>query len=260
MKPNHASDSDGESEQQRIEQREQRQPRHGLHDAGEPEQQASHHRAVARGDRERKRHQKPEHERGEADPHMAAEIVRQMRQRFTPARIGKQAHVPPRGSNALSRSACRRGRRQEFADIGVVALRKLRWRALRQQLAAAHDSDTVGQQYSLGHVVGDHDRGESEPVVERAVIVAKPIARQGIERAERFVHQHDFGACRERPRHADALALAAGEFMRKAVAKLFSLEPHQIEQFIDPCGDIGLRLAFQLRRDADIGGDAHMRE
>ena len=142
--------------------------------------------------------------------------------------------LPPRGSSALSRSAWRRGVRKQFADIGVVALRQLRCRALRQQLAAAHDSDTVGQQYRLGHVVGDHDSGEGEPVVQRAVIVAERVARQGIECAERLVHQDDLWAGRERPRHADALALAAGEFMRKAVAKFFSLEPHQIEEFIDP--------------------------
>ena len=42
-----------ERQQQRIEQRQQRQARHRLHDAGEPEQRAAHHRAVARDDRQR---------------------------------------------------------------------------------------------------------------------------------------------------------------------------------------------------------------
>ena len=112
----------------------------------------------------------------------------------------------------------------------------------------------------LGHVVGDHDRGQPELAVQRAIIVAERVAGEGIERAERLVHQHDARLCGERPRHADALALAAGKFMRQAVAVLRAVEPHQIEQFVDPRGDLRRRRAEQLRRDADIAGDAHMRK
>ena len=77
--------------------------------------------------------------------------------------------------------------------------------------------------------------------VQRAKIVAERVAGQGIERAERLVHQHDARLCGERPRHADALALAAGEFMRQAVAIVRAVEPHQIEQFVDPRGDLRRR-------------------
>src|SRR5581483_5945436 len=83
---------------------------------------------------------------------------------------------------------------------------------------------------------------------------------QGIERAERLVHQDDLRFCRERPRHADALALAAGQLMRKAVAKFVAVEPHEIEQLIDSCRDVAFALAFQARSDADSGGDAHVLE
>ena len=71
-------------------------------------------------------------------------------------------------------------------------------------------------------------------LVQRAVVVAERVAGEGIERAERLVHQHDARLCRQRPRHADALALAARQFMRQAVAVLGAVEPHQIEQFVDP--------------------------
>ena len=102
-----------ERQQQRIEQRQQRQSRHRLHDAGKPEQRAAHHRAVARDDRQRQADQKSERQRGDADAHMIAEIIRQMRQRLAPAWIGEQAHAAPsRGSSTLSRSACRRGVRR----------------------------------------------------------------------------------------------------------------------------------------------------
>ena len=67
-----------------------------------------------------------------------------------------------------------------------------------------------------------------------AIVVAERVAGEGIERAERLVHQHDPRPRRERARDADALALAAGQFVRKAVAILRAVEPHQIEQFVDP--------------------------
>ncbi len=51
-----------------------------------------------------------------------------------------------------------------------------------------HDRDAVGEQNGLGHVVGDHDRGQPELVVQGPVIVTERIAGEGIERAERLVH------------------------------------------------------------------------
>ena len=103
----------GERQQQRIEQRQQRQPRHRLHDAGEPEQRAAQHRSIARRDRQRQADQKAQRQRGDADPHMVAEIIRQMRQCLVPARIGEKIHAAPSlaslGNSTLSRSACRRG-------------------------------------------------------------------------------------------------------------------------------------------------------
>ena len=96
--------------------------------------------------------------------------------------------------------------------------------------------------------------------MQLAKIVAERVAGEGIERAERLVHQHDARLCGERARHADALALAAGEFMRQAVAILRAVEPHQVEQFVHPRRNLGSRRAQQLRRDADIAGDAQMRK
>ena len=61
-------------------------------------------------------------------------------------------------------------------------------------------------------------------------------------------------------RDADALALAAGKFVRQPVAVLRAVEPHQIEQFVDLRGDFGSGSAQQLRRDADIGRDVHVRK
>ncbi len=96
--------------------------------------------------------------------------------------------------------------------------------------------------------------------MQLAKIVAERVAGEGVERAERLVHQHDARLCGERARHADALALAAGKFVRQAVAILRAVEPHQIEQFVDPRGNLGGRRAEKLWRDADIAGDGEMRK
>ena len=70
--------------------------------------------------------------------------------------------------------------------------------------------------------------------MQRAKIIAERVAGQGIERAERLVHQHDARFRRQRPGDADALALAAGQLMRKAVAMLAAVEPYQGEEFVHP--------------------------
>ena len=96
--------------------------------------------------------------------------------------------------------------------------------------------------------------------MQRAIIVAERVAGEGIERAERLVHQHDPRPRRQRPGDADALALAARQFMRKTVAILRAVEPHQVEQFVHPRGNLRRRRAQQFRRDPDIAGDADMRK
>ena len=96
--------------------------------------------------------------------------------------------------------------------------------------------------------------------MQLAIIIAQRIAGEGIERAERLVHQHDARLCGKRPRHADALALSAGQFMRHAVAILRAVEPDEIEQFVDARGYFRGRPAEQFWRDADIAGHAHMRK
>ncbi len=225
-----------------------------------PKQRAAQERAVAREDRQRQADRKPERQCGDADAHMIAEIIRQMRQRLAPARIGQQAHAVPPRQRFVQPFRLPSRRAQEFADILVAARGELGRRALRQQFARTHHRDAVGQQNRLGHVMGDHDRGQPELLVQLAIIVAQRVAGEGIERAERLVHQHDARLGGERPRHADALALPAGEFMGEAVAIGRALQPHQIEQFIDARGSLRGRPAEQLRRDADIVGDAHMRK
>src|SRR5262249_36478831 len=58
-------------------------------------------------------------------------------------------------------------------------------------------------------VVCDHHAGEPEVLVHAPIVLPEHIAGEGIERAERLVHQHDVRARRERAGDAHPLALAA---------------------------------------------------
>lgn len=123
-----------------------------------------------------------------------------------------------------------------------------------------HHRGAVCKQHRLRHVMGNHHRGQSEFAVQGAVVFTERVAGEGIERAERLVHQNDFRIGRQRPRHPDALALTSGQLMRKAVPVLRAVEPHQIDQFIDPRGNRRIVRAEQTRRDADVLSYGHVRK
>ena len=66
------------------------------------------------------------------------------------------------------------------------------------------------------------------------------------------------GLAASAPRHADALALTAGECLRQTVAMGRAVELHQLQQLVDTGCDRKCRLAQQFRRDPDVVGDAQM--
>jgi hypothetical protein len=96
--------------------------------------------------------------------------------------------------------------------------------------------------------------------VQPPVVLAERVAGERVERAERLVHQHDRRLGRERPGQADALAFAAGKLAGKPFAKLAVAETDQREQRLDPRRRPRVVPAEQLRRDADVLGDSHVRE
>ncbi len=112
-------------------------------------------------------------------------------------------------------------------------------RAVGEDRALVEHDDPVGQQQGLHDVVGDHDRGQAEPVVQRAVVAAEIVAGDRIERAERLVHQHDRRAGRQRPRHADPLALPSRKSRWQAVPDL-RRQGDQRQQGLGPRGDAAL--------------------
>ena len=67
------------------------------------------------------------------------------------------------------RSAWRRGIAISAATSGSpLAGEQRRRRAVGEHAAGAHHHDAVGEQHRFLHVVGDHDGGQAEPVVQIA--------------------------------------------------------------------------------------------
>ena len=64
-------------------------------------------------------------------------------------------------------------------------------------------------------------------------LVLQPLADDRIDGAEGLVHEHHRRVGGERPGHADALALAAGELARVAVAVLGRVEADQRQELVD---------------------------
>ena len=79
--------------------------------------------------------------------------------------------------------------------------------------AVVHDDDLVGHFEGFFLVVGDEDAGDAQFVVDVAQPGAQFFAHFGIERAEGFVEQEEFGFDGEGAGEGDALALAAGELV-----------------------------------------------
>ena len=77
-------------------------------------------------------------------------------------------------------------------------------------------------------------------------------ARDGIERAERLVHQQDRRIGGERARHANALALTAGELLRPPRRELAGGKPTSASSSSTRAVDPRLVPAEQSRHDGDV--------
>ena len=127
-----------------------------------------------------------------------------------------------------------RDRRQQRAAIGMARRgeQRLRVRGLDDD-AEIHHRDPVGDVLHHGEIVRDEDVGEAEPVLQVAQQIEDLRADRDVERRDRLVADDQFRLDRQRPGNGDALALAAGEFVRIA-AREARLEADQPQQFLDP--------------------------
>src|SRR4029077_7252198 len=102
---------------------------------------------------------------------------------------------------------------------GIEAGKFLR-RAVRDNSAIFEEDDSRGEQECFAKIVGDKDDGLAETASEGAEFTLKLGAGDGIESAERLVHQENGRVGGKGAGDADALALAAREFVWAALAVL----------------------------------------
>src|SRR4051812_9395422 len=98
--------------------------------------------------------------------------------------------------------------------------------------AEIHHGDAIGDVLHHGEVVRDKDIGEAEPVLQVAKQIEDLRADRNVERGHRLVADDEFRFYRQRARDGDALALAAGEFVR-VTPRETRLQSDQTQQLLD---------------------------
>ncbi len=121
------------------------------------------------------------------------------------------------------------------------------------QAASVHHRDAISQSHGFFLVVGDEDGGHARGVVDAPQLIAKLGAHLAVERSERLVQEEQARLDRQGPGHRGALALAARELVRKALAE--PLDARQGEEFGDPRGDRLARRALARRAHVEAKGD-----
>src|SRR3989304_6337299 len=110
--------------------------------------------------------------------------------------------------------------------------------ALLHDLAGIHHGDIMGDVFDHADVVRDEEIGQAQFILE-LLQERKDLGLHGyIERTGRFITDDEFWFDRERPRDADALALATGEFMRITVF-VFRFESYLFQQYVHALHALG---------------------
>src|SRR4051812_44525549 len=98
-------------------------------------------------------------------------------------------------------------------------------------LAEVHHRDAVADVPHDAEVVGDEDDRQAELGLQLLEQVDDLRLDRDVERGDRLVGDDELRLQRDRARHADALALAAGELVREAVVVL-RVEPHGVHEVL----------------------------
>ena len=123
-----------------------------------------------------------------------------------------------------------RHRRQQRPRVWVTGKAvQIVARADLDDLAEVHDGDAIAHVPDDRQVVGDqHDR-QAEATLQVAQQVQHLCLDRDVERRHRLIGDQELRLKRDRARHADALALAAGELVRVAVVVL-GVQPDRLHQ------------------------------
>ncbi len=159
---------------------------------------------------------------------------------------------------APSRSS--RLRDADEADDELVGrlLVQLDRRADLLDAALVEDRDPVAHRQRLVLVVGDVDEGDAHLALDRLQLDLHLLAQLQVEGAERLVEQQHPGAVDDRAGERDALALAAGELSRPAVAVAGKAD--HLECLVASPGALGPGDARDPQPVCDVLADGHVWE
>jgi hypothetical protein len=133
----------------------------------------------------------------------------------------------------------------------------LRGRADLLQDAVPQHRDPVAHRHRLDLVVGDVDRRDAEPLLQRLDLTAHLHAQLRVEVRERLVHQERLRLADDRAAHRDPLALAAGELLRPPVEQV--LEPEQRRRLAHASPLLVPRRACEAQAEPDVLRHGHVR-
>jgi hypothetical protein len=149
----------------------------------------------------------------------------------------------------------------EVADEVVGGLHEqLRGRrVLLQPPAALEHRDPVAHLDRLVDVVRDEDDRPAHPLLQPQELVLQALAGDGVDRAERLVHEHHGRVAGQGAGDADALALAAGE-LRGVPGRELLLQPGEHQQLADALVAAPAVPPQQLGDRGDVLRDRAVRE
>ena len=135
------------------------------------------------------------------------------------------------------------GRRTDLGDLATLL----------------EDHDLVAEQERLVDVVRDEDDGLVEILLQPQQLLPQLVAHDGVDRAERLVHQQHVGISHEPTGHADALLLATGE-LRPVLARQGRVQTDRLEH--GACSVAGLLLGDSLESQhrSDVVDDGAVRQ
>ncbi len=124
--------------------------------------------------------------------------------------------------------------------------------------ARLEQNDSRREEQGFADIVGDEDDGFAEAASERAELALQFGASDGIESAERFVHQQNRRVRGERARDPDALPLAAGKLVRAARGEFAGIESDEGQELLDASGDASGIPFFECRHQGNVFSDGEM--
>ena len=127
------------------------------------------------------------------------------------------------------------------------------------QLARFHKRDAGAEKKRFAQIVSDEDYRFSQALLQGQEFTLQFGAGNGIERAERFVHEKKRRVGGQGAGHADSLPLSAGQFARIARREL-RFKADELQQFCDAVLNAFGGPSFDLRDDSDVARDREMRE